>query len=49
MFGENLTTDGLMENSVNIGDQFQIGSAKLISTQQECLAINLALNLVEWT
>jgi MOSC domain-containing protein YiiM len=33
MFGENLTTDGLMENSVNIGDQFQIGSVKLISTQ----------------
>ena len=35
MFGENLTTDGLMENAVNIGDQFQIGtgSANVIATQ----------------
>jgi MOSC domain-containing protein YiiM len=33
MFGENFTTEGLMEDSVNIGDQFQIGSAKLVSTQ----------------
>jgi MOSC domain-containing protein YiiM len=33
MFGENFTTEGLMEDAVNIGDQFQIGSAKLIATQ----------------
>ena len=33
MFGENFTTEGLMEDTVNIGDQFQIGSAKLIATQ----------------
>jgi MOSC domain-containing protein YiiM len=35
MFGENLTTEGLMEDVVNIGDQFQIGSssAKVIATQ----------------
>ena len=33
MFGENFTTEGLMEDSVNIGDQFQIGSAKLVATQ----------------
>lgn len=34
MFGENLTTEGLMEDMVNIGDQFQIGnSAKVIATQ----------------
>jgi MOSC domain-containing protein YiiM len=35
MFGENLTTDGLMEDAVNIGDQFQIGtgSANVIATQ----------------
>lgn len=33
MFGENLTTEGLLEDSVNIGDQFQIGSSKLIATQ----------------
>jgi MOSC domain-containing protein YiiM len=33
MFGENFTTEGLMEDSINIGDQFQIGSAKLVATQ----------------
>lgn len=33
MFGENLTTQGMIEDAVNIGDQFQIGSAKVIATQ----------------
>ena len=33
MFGENFTTEGLMEDTVNIGDQFQIGSAELVATQ----------------
>jgi MOSC domain-containing protein YiiM len=32
-FGENLTTEGLLENEVNIGDQFKIGSSKVIATQ----------------
>jgi MOSC domain-containing protein YiiM len=33
MFGENLTTVGLLENEVNIGDRFRIGSVGLIVTQ----------------
>jgi len=33
MFGENLTTAGLLENKVNIGDRFRIGSVELIVTQ----------------
>lgn len=33
MFGENLTTRGLMEDSVRIGDSFQVGSAQLVVTQ----------------
>jgi MOSC domain-containing protein YiiM len=33
MFGENFTTEGLMEDTVNIGDQFQIGSARIMATQ----------------
>ena len=33
MFGENLTTEGLFESQVNVGDRFQIGSAQLVSTQ----------------
>ncbi|HTE89765.1 MAG TPA: MOSC domain-containing protein [Terriglobales bacterium] len=32
-FGENFTTDGLLEDSVHIGDQFSIGSAEVIVTQ----------------
>ncbi len=33
MFGENFTTEGLMEDTVNVGDQFQVGSAKLVASQ----------------
>lgn len=33
MFGENFTTEGLLEEFVNIGDVFQIGTATVIATQ----------------
>ena len=33
MFGENLTITGLLEDTVHIGDHFQVGSAKLMVTQ----------------
>jgi MOSC domain-containing protein YiiM len=33
VFGENFTTEGLSEDSVHIGDEFSIGSAKVIVTQ----------------
>ena len=33
MFGENFTTEGLLETGINIGDRFQIGSARLMVTQ----------------
>ena len=33
MFGENFTTDGLLEDSVYTGDQFSVGSAEVIVTQ----------------
>jgi len=32
-FGENFTTDGLLEDTVNIGDRFQVGTAQLMATQ----------------
>jgi MOSC domain-containing protein YiiM len=32
-FGENFTTTGLLEDKVNIGDRFRIGSAEVIVTQ----------------
>lgn len=33
MFGENFTTDGLLEDSVHIGDQFSVGTAEVVVTQ----------------
>ncbi|WP_375473209.1 MOSC domain-containing protein [uncultured Nostoc sp.] len=33
MFGENFTTVGLLEDEVNIGDRFRIGSAEVMVTQ----------------
>jgi MOSC domain-containing protein YiiM len=33
MFGENFTTDGLLEKETNIGDRFRIGSALVMVTQ----------------
>jgi MOSC domain-containing protein YiiM len=33
VFGENFTTDGLLESSVHLGDQFSIGSARVVVTQ----------------
>jgi MOSC domain-containing protein YiiM len=33
IFGENFSTDGLLESSVHLGDQFAIGSAAVVVTQ----------------
>jgi MOSC domain-containing protein YiiM len=33
MFGENFTTEGLFEDSVNVGDRFRIGEAELMATE----------------
>ena len=33
IFGENFTTDGLLEDSVHLGDQFSVGSAEVVVTQ----------------
>jgi MOSC domain-containing protein YiiM len=33
MFGENFSTDGLVEDSVHLGDQFSVGSAEVVVTQ----------------
>src|SRR6202023_3543304 len=32
-FGENFTTEGLLEDSIHIGDRFSIGSAEIVVTQ----------------
>ena len=33
MFGENFTTEGLLEDAVHIGDHFRVGTAELVVTQ----------------
>jgi MOSC domain-containing protein YiiM len=33
MFGENFTTEGLLEDQVNIGDVFRVGSSEVVATQ----------------
>jgi len=33
MFGENLTTEGLLEKNVNVGDRFRVGTAEFVVTQ----------------
>src|SRR5437773_1569817 len=32
VFGENFTTDGLLEDSVHVGDRFSVGSAEVFVT-----------------
>jgi MOSC domain-containing protein YiiM len=33
MFGENLTTEGILEERVNIGDRFRVGTAEVVVTE----------------
>src|SRR5712692_2144068 len=43
MFGENLTIQGLLDESVHIGDRFQVGSADLVVTQPRLPCYKLGL------
>ena len=42
-FGENLTTEGLLETDVNIGDRIQVGTAEFLVTQprQPCYKLGI--------
>ena len=42
-FGENLTTEGLLEDKIHIGDRFRAGSAELIVTQPRTPCFKLAI------
>ena len=48
-FGENLTTLGLLENEVCLGDRFRIGSAELVVTQprEPCVTLNARIGLID--
>jgi MOSC domain-containing protein YiiM len=43
MFGENLTTEGLLEHELNVGDRLCVGSAELMVTEPRlpCYKLNL--------
>jgi MOSC domain-containing protein YiiM/ferredoxin-NADP reductase len=43
MFGENLTTEGLQEDALRIGDRFRIGSAEVVVTQPRMPCFKLGL------
>jgi MOSC domain-containing protein YiiM len=43
MFGENLTTEGIAENAVSIGDRFRVGSAVLQVTQPRMPCFKLGI------
>jgi len=42
-FGENLTTEGLLEDAVHIGDEFRVGTARLVVTQPRMPCFKLGL------
>jgi len=42
-FGENLTTEGLLEDSINIGDQLRIGTADFAVTQPRMPCFKLGI------
>ncbi|HKA19951.1 MAG TPA: MOSC domain-containing protein [Blastocatellia bacterium] len=44
-FGENLTTEGLLEDRLNIGDRFRIGSAEFVVTQPRIPCYKLGIRL----
>jgi len=43
IFGENLTTEGLQEDTLQIGDRFRIGSAEVVVTQPRLPCFKLGL------
>ncbi len=45
VFGENLTTEGLIDDEVSIGDRFRIGSAELVVTQPRLPCFKLGIKM----
>ncbi len=43
IFGENFTTEGLLEDSIHLGDRFSIGSAEVVVTQPRLPCYKLGL------
>jgi len=49
IFGENLTTTGLFETEINIGDKFRVGTAEVMVTQPRipCYKLGIRFNRVD--
>jgi MOSC domain-containing protein YiiM len=45
VFGENLTTEGLADDEISIGDRFRIGSAELVVTQPRLPCFKLGIKM----
>jgi MOSC domain-containing protein YiiM len=48
MFGENLTTQGLLEDTARVGEEYRAGSAIVVVTRPRFHAISSALNSEQW-
>jgi MOSC domain-containing protein YiiM len=44
-FGENLTTEGLPDSDVNVGDRFRVGTAELVVTQPRLPCFKLGIRM----
>ncbi len=44
-FGENLTTEGLIDGDVSVGDRFRVGTAELIVTQPRLPCFKLGIKM----
>jgi MOSC domain-containing protein YiiM len=44
-FGENLTTEGLVDHDVSIGDRFRVGTAELVVTQPRLPCFKLGIKM----
>jgi MOSC domain-containing protein YiiM len=42
-FGENLTTEGLLDGDVSVGDRFRVGTAELVVTQPRLPCFKLGI------
>ena len=44
-FGENLTTEGLLDENVSVGDRFRVGTAELVVTQPRLPCFKLGIKM----
>ena len=44
-FGENLTTEGLLDGEVSVGDRFRVGTAELIATEPRLPCFKLGIKM----